>query len=765
MRLVNKLFFGVGLLLTQSVFAHGPQPLSLQRVPVPPVPGLVDGTDPIVVNKDAAIALGKALFWDVNLGSDGMACGSCHFHAGADNRVTNQLNPGVKSLNDSGQTFEATKTGALGGPNYTMRIGDFPFREYSNPLSKTSPSVVTYSSDDVMASSGTFSGIFKGASKFTGPNDQCDRSVDSIFHVGPTGTRRVEPRNAPTMINAIFNHRNFWDGRANNVFNGSSPWGDRDPNAGVWVKGSANSIKKQRLHLINSSLASLATGPALSDTEMSCAQRVWPDIGRKLLLRQPLQNQKVHHQDSVLGSYSLSNASSLKPGLNTSYQALIKKAFAAKYWSYIGTQPGFGSPKSGATYNQMEANFSMFFGLALQLYQATLISDQAPIDITNRDAANTPTWDNLGYTQEKIDTLILGERTFVNNHCQMCHTGPTTTLASISTNAILLTPTLDPETNQVKKYGPPNHEIEYGPLALGGFLPGGAYDAGISFHGNVITRDRTRFTSTLNEIMDMGFVNTGVADPNSDPGVDGVDDFGHPLSFTKQYLEYLQDHNTVVLDTVVRSQWSCDFLDPLADVELVDPKWFGPADGLIADGSKEGKLRNTDCLFGPTTAYLPTAEAATANLNTAKMNYSTKAAFKVPTLRNIELTGPYMHNGSMATLQQVVEFYARKGNFENADKHRSVSQINLSSNLLGDSRRALVEFLNTFTDERVRYEKAPFDHPEIAIPNGHLGDSKIVTSGNPLGSNLAKDVMFTLPAVGANGSFEPIQPFDEGLAP
>jgi hypothetical protein len=120
-----------------------------------------------------------------------------------------------------------------------------------------------------------------------------------------------------------------------------------------------------------------------------------------------------------------------------------------------------------------------------------------------------------------------------------------------------------------------------------------------------------------------------------------------------------------------------------------------------------------------------------------------------------------MHNGSMATLEQVVEFYARKGNFENADKHRSVSQINLSSNLLGDSRRALVEFLNTFTDERVRYEKAPFDHPEIAIPNGHL----IVNSGNPLGSNLAKDVMLTLPAVGANGSFDPIQPFDAGLAP
>ena len=45
---------------------------------------LTDGPDPIVVDEAKAIALGKALFWDVNVGSDGMACASCHFHAGAD---------------------------------------------------------------------------------------------------------------------------------------------------------------------------------------------------------------------------------------------------------------------------------------------------------------------------------------------------------------------------------------------------------------------------------------------------------------------------------------------------------------------------------------------------------------------------------------------------------------------------------------------------------------------------------------------------------
>ncbi len=503
---------------------------------------------------------------------------------------------------------------------------------------------------------------------------------------------------------------------------------------------------------------------------MSCRQRTWPDVGRKLLLRQPLQGQKVHNEDSVLAPYSLSTGGNLKPGLNTTYQALIKKAFNSKYWSVIGTASGtFGAPAGGVAYNQMEANFSMFFGLSIQLYESTLVSDQAPIDLTNRDVNNTPTWDNLGYTAAQIATLKQGESTFVNNHCQMCHSGPTTTLAAITTNAMLLTPTVDQATGQTKKYGPANAEISYGPLALGGsYLPGGAADAGINIHGNVITRDKTFDVGVYyKKLMDMGFINSGVGDPDADPGVNGVDDFGHPLSYTKQYLEYLQDNSQGVVDSVVNSQWSCDFIWSLADNTLTGTDFFVSADGLIEDGSKEGGSRTTDCLFDVSTAYLPSVSAALANLTTAKMAYATKAAFKVPTLRNIELTGPYMHNGSMATLEQVIEFYARKGNFDNVDKHQSVAQINLAgtSQLYIKTRAALVEFLKTFTDERVRYERAPFDHPELSVPNGHVGNESGVTAGNAIGSGFAQDAMLAVPAVGASGRVDPLEPFSALLAP
>ena len=67
----------------------GGQPLvSLKQVPVP------QPTNVAVYVKDqqALVVLGKALFWDSQAGSDGKtACASCHFHAGADHRVTNIL--------------------------------------------------------------------------------------------------------------------------------------------------------------------------------------------------------------------------------------------------------------------------------------------------------------------------------------------------------------------------------------------------------------------------------------------------------------------------------------------------------------------------------------------------------------------------------------------------------------------------------------------------------------------------------------------------
>jgi len=63
----------------------------LSSVPVPPVFGM-EGS---IADKTAAAQLGKALFWDMQAGSDDIqACATCHFNAGADSRSINSVNPG-----------------------------------------------------------------------------------------------------------------------------------------------------------------------------------------------------------------------------------------------------------------------------------------------------------------------------------------------------------------------------------------------------------------------------------------------------------------------------------------------------------------------------------------------------------------------------------------------------------------------------------------------------------------------------------------------
>ena len=71
-----------------------PPVASLKDVPVPEPANLSD----FVKDKTAAIALGKALFWDMQVGSDSVqACASCHSKAGADSRTKNQLDPGLNA--------------------------------------------------------------------------------------------------------------------------------------------------------------------------------------------------------------------------------------------------------------------------------------------------------------------------------------------------------------------------------------------------------------------------------------------------------------------------------------------------------------------------------------------------------------------------------------------------------------------------------------------------------------------------------------------
>ncbi len=79
-------------------------------------------------------------------------------------------------------------------------------------------------------------------------------------------------------------------------------------------------------------------------------------------------------------------------------------------------------------------------------------------------------------------------------------------------------------------------------------------------------------------------------------------------------------------------------------------------------------------------------------------------AFKVPTLRNVTLTAPYMHNGAFASLEQVVDFYDRGGGAGIGASVRGQTLDPAPLHLTHDERRDLVAFLGALTDTVVTRE-------------------------------------------------------------
>ena len=79
-----------------------------------------------------------------------------------------------------------------------------------------------------------------------------------------------------------------------------------------------------------------------------------------------------------------------------------------------------------------------------------------------------------------------------------------------------------------------------------------------------------------------------------------------------------------------------------------------------------------------------------------------KGAFKTPTLRNVALTPPYMHNGVFKTLREVVEFY-NKGGGNVPNKDPRLKPLNLTE----EEKEALVAFLEALTCDTVPYVEEP----------------------------------------------------------
>ena len=617
-----------------------PDPPSLKTIPVPkPV-----GIENFVKDNNAAIALGKALFWDMQVGGDGMvACASCHFHAGADRRERNQLNAGANGAFDGS------------GLNHTLTAAEYPFHKLANADDRGS--ALLRSRDDVTGSQGVHASQFVDVVPGSLRDAQSNVGIDPLgFNIGGLNTRRVTGRNTPSAINAVFNVRNFLDGRANRRFNGRSPFGDNDPNARVLVLNDLGEPTPTRISIDRASLASQAVGPTLSDVEMSASGRTWLKVGKKMLSMTPLGLQAVKADDSVLGRLAVAGGK----GLTTNYADMIRAAFLDKWWSsnavfdaQLNVIPGTGVPADGSAlptdrYTMMEANFSMFWGLAIAAYEATLVSDDAPYDRYQEGVTTALT------KQQQFGLLVFNGK--AGGGCIACHFGAEFTGATFNTR-------LTPEG------------------------PGGRV-LGVIEH--MIVGDGTP------AFYDGGFYNVGARPTNEDLGVGANDPWGNPLSVARQ--------------------------------EQLNP-------GSVAD----------NFLLNP---ILP-GDRVTAN-----------GAFKTPSLRNVELTGPYFHNGSEASLRDVIDFYSRGGNFRDQNLADLDFAIIRNIGMIGHPNRdiALADFLRSLTDERVRWQRAPFDHPELLVATGAQGTELAVLQDLAQPSQ-GLDVLQRLPAVGRTGDVTPLTSF------
>lgn len=712
---------------------------SLRTIPNPVLPNgplgitRLDLTD-YIANQQAVIQLGKAFFWEMQAGSDNKtACATCHFQAGADTRTRNQMNPGANNAFDSYAGL---------APNYTFNTSgnDFPF---TVPLHRDT--------DNIAGSQGVRLSTFQGFSR--SGVEQTALVADPVFNVGGVNVRQVTGKNAPTTINAVFNHRNFFNGRAQPEFNGVNPFGNRDANARVWVVGSSGNPALVDIHIQNAALASQAVGPAVNTVEMSASGRTFPDLGHKLLLLKPLGLQRVDPTDSVLGGLA---DSATGKGLTVTYSSLIQTAFKPKWWN---------SKKSvtvnGKSYTMTEANMSLFWGLAIMFYEASLVSDDSPMDqyLLTRvfsttafdpvtgvptllsdnptlldQAVNRLASDGVSVTRSDIlNGLSLFERPVspppsypvpsgFGVGCIGCHVGAETTSASIRNltgpgveagDVALKTAGFDLRMERMfmkADWTPPGPVT---PVPLGTdritFDPStyavNVIDEIIPFPGGFSTPISPPISLPI-ATYDAGWYNLGVRPTADDPGVGGLDPFNSPLSWTELFK--------ATASGVVKVPGN-----GLGCVNL----------GTVTFPNTLLNAQGFPLLSGP----LISTEAS-----------DVAGTFKVPNLRNVEFTGPYFHNGGKATLAQVIQFYDGAGDFDRTTNPTKAPAL-VPLQLDGDKSKALVAFLLSLTDDRVRLQQAPFDHPEILVPNGD----------NPAGTDNIVDI----PATGATGSTTPLQRF------
>ena len=415
-----------------------------------------------IADVDAAEALGKALFWEMQTGSDfrrrddgvfvGTACASCHYQHGMDaRRRHSERIPYV--------VWDKYPIDSAHGLEVEFGVSQLPFDSkksaiYDTTLNGDNPLTTIVGSQGVERKvfGGLKGGVPTGAgawesefAKVKPKSTRYEKVLEEwqMFFEDHDPTkqafRQITSRNSPTVINSGFSDRLFHDGRAESTFNGFSIFGDFDEKQVLFRVAPVGPPVPVKVAILKAALASQAVGPIVNEVEMSYEGRTFHDLANKLLCEKILQHQTISATDSVLGKYANDRPT---------YRSLIERAFRREWWD-SQDQVSLELSEAEDDKGSLEvANFSLFWGLSILIYESELVSNNSPFDAMMMGNPNPV---NDRWEKEKWQPIYLdraqtknpppagvaapshkngasvfqhGFRVFMNRGCIECHSGP-----------------------------------------------------------------------------------------------------------------------------------------------------------------------------------------------------------------------------------------------------------------------------------------------------------------------------------------------------
>lgn len=646
----------------------------------------VSSLSEFIRSKEHLIALGKSLFWEERVGSDDQtACATCHYHAGVDTRTKNTDSAtNREQIRFNHQWRKADNVDSATVPD----IGD---EKHSFGLIRPRNEKLEHQTL-IIGSQGIRPRRFDGLHLVNDiPTEKSRDLTDEeriVYGIGPQSQdrfRQVSRRNASTIINSTLLSRLFADGRAQPTFNGHDAFGDLYQTVPpVATYRTVNGkVEPVSISIPMAAAASQALAPLRSAEEMGYVGREPWDVAAKLLPTRPLLRQKVAMDDSVLGTL----ADSTGQGLRLTYQELIQHAFHDSWWKAPDTFTADSVIPSGenSINPPRDARGKPLTGsMALQ-------------------AVNFPLY--FGLAIMAYEQTLISDRSPFDRYCE----GETT---AISRRAIR-------GFEKFRSYGCADCHLQ----------PEFAGATSAAVFGDADPPD----------------------DEYEEPGT-------KPRPLTRP----------------LNAPSAGKFVEEMKPVELRrgllqnTDRFFAYDGGFYNIGvtalwwkDRYGKFWREDWGVGRS---FPEDRDVTA-FPSGSLDYSrawqrfpgenlreddqsrVRGAFKTPSLRNVELTKPYMHNGAFLTLEDVMAFYERGPRDFDDDHpdakywhHPALAQLREQLNRDSEASADIVAFLKSLTDERVRRHAAPFDHPSLNLPVGSTEQVVPPRTADPQNSPLAQRI-------------------------